>query len=181
MLTRTNEQRAFAPARAARPRIARANPLRRAAVRSLLESKPPPRLVFEYVASLGLMVSYQVSSTPTNQEWDAYMNAIAEVLPSHELRFLAIAEGGYPSHAQRGRMRSCIPNAHRMAVVTNHAAVRFVVSAAALNNPNIKSFSIEELQQAFVHLALSEDKNSAIDNLLRRLRARLGGMGQATV
>lgn len=110
-----------------------------------MDRNSPPRLAFEYVAPLELMILYQVSSAPSDQEWGAYLNAVAEVLAVPELRFLSVTEGGYPTRVQRERMRARVTSkGYRMAVLTNHATVRFVVSAAALFNPNIKAFATEE-------------------------------------
>jgi hypothetical protein len=140
----------------------------------LVESKRPSRQEFEFLAEFELMVLYQLDKAPLDEEWDAYLSALAASVKAPHFRSIVITEGGYPSRAQRARMMTLVKQRPtRVAVISSGATVRFVVSALALMNPQIKAYSTKEYEMAFCHLGLAQAEGVVVTVAIERLARRL--------
>jgi hypothetical protein len=136
-----------------------------------LESTSLPSLASEFLADLGLMISYQLGPVPLDAEWDAYLAAITR---ANFPRCIVITEGGYPSQAQRERLIVATKGKIvRVAVISPAITVRFVVSVLALVNREIKGFSAHESHAAFVHVGLSQMECASAEAAVERLRQKL--------
>jgi polysaccharide pyruvyl transferase WcaK-like protein len=135
------------------------------------EATSLPSLVFELLADLGLMVSYQLEKVPVDAEWDAY---IAALTGANAPRCIVITEGGYPSQAQRERLSVATHGKMtKVAVISPATTVRFGVSVLALVNRQIKSFSPNEFRAAFFHVGLAPMQCASVDAAVERLRQKL--------
>jgi hypothetical protein len=141
----------------------------------LVKSNHAPTQDFEFLANLDLMILYQLDQTPRNEEWDAYLAALDVAARTRQVRCIVVTEGGYPNRAQRARMLSMTRNEpRRVAVISGAASVRFVVSAIALINPNIKAYSMKEYAAAFTHLQLSPAEGAVALTSIEQLARKLG-------
>jgi hypothetical protein len=140
----------------------------------LVESKRAPGQGFEFLAKFELMVLYQLDKAPLDEEWDAYLGALAEAMKTQHFRAIVITEGGYPSRAQRSRMMVLVKDKPtRVAVISGAATVRFVVSAIALINPHIRAYSTKEYELAFVHLGLARAEGVVVKVAIEQLARKL--------
>ena len=140
-----------------------------------MESKHAPTQDFEFLAELELLVLYQTDKTPLDDEWDTYLAALEDAGKSGRFRSIVVTDGGYPSRAQRARMMSKTrERPTRVAVISSAASVRFVVSAIALINPNIKAYSAKEYPAAFEHLQLSPAEGAVALASIEKLARKLG-------
>ena len=148
----------------------------RAAVVPLpVESKPARTQDFEFLAELELIILYQTDKTPLDDEWDTYLAALQGAAKAERFRSIVVTDGGYPSRAQRARMMSKTrERPTRVAVISSAASVRFVVSAIALINPNIKAYSAKEYPGAFEHLQLSPAQGAVVLASIEKLARKLG-------
>ena len=142
---------------------------------SPVESKHAPTQDFEFLAELELIILYQTDKTPLDDEWDTYLAALEHGAKAERFRSLVVTDGGYPNRAQRARMMSKVrERPTRVAVISSAASVRFVVSAIALINPNIKAYSEKEYPGAFEHLQLSPAQGAVALASVEQLARKLG-------
>ena len=96
------------------------------------------------------------AKTPTDRDWDDFLGILRAHRGNHErVRILVMTDGGGPNSGQRKRLEQALGGqSFRVAVVTDSAKVRFIVSSIALLNRDIKTFSKNELDGAFEHLRL---------------------------
>ena len=93
------------------------------------------------------MVLVHMKNSPTDAEWEVYLDAITNPLESSRLRCMVITEGAHPTRAQQAALMALskgklIP----VAVVSSATSVRFAVSVFALMNRGIKSYSPREYE-----------------------------------
>jgi hypothetical protein len=147
-----------------------------------VESSSPPNLGFEFLPDLDLMVLVHMKNSPTDAEWEVYLDAITDPLASNRMRCVIIADG-HPTRAQQAALIALskgklIP----VAVVSASTSVRFAVSVFALVNRGIKSYSPKEYDRAFAHVGLAPAQfngvRAVIDRLLQRLVSANRGSGR---
>lgn len=132
-------------------------------------------LVFEVVSGLHVLVSYQETVNPTDGEWDAYVAAVsAAMLSPRPHRALVVTNGGHPSAAQQGRLRTALAGRRATtAVVSGAPVLRFLVSAFTFVNPDIKCFAPAQMRQAFEYVGLRPEEHAIVEATLQRLRQAL--------
>ncbi len=146
--------------------------------RSVLSKLRPPRaahtLVFDFIADLHLLVSYLEEEGPTDAEWDAFVAALGSGLDRFSsFRSLVITGGAHPSRSQQARMVARgAGRTPRVAVISSSIALRFVTSALALVNRNIRCFAMEEPQRAFAHLGLEPAHHGTVEAMIESLRRK---------
>lgn len=118
--------------------------------------KQKKTLAFRFVDS-SLLVLRENAVTPRDEDWDAFLTVLEKNRDNFaRLRILVRTEGGGPSAPQRKRLEKALGGRPvRVAVVTNSVAVRFIVSSIALLNREIRTFSVDELANAYQHLRLN--------------------------
>lgn len=129
------------------------------------------------------MVLVHMKNSPTDAEWEVYLDAITDPLESSRLRCMVITEGAHPTRAQQAALMALskgklIP----VAVVSSATSVRFAVSVFALMNRGIKSYSPREYDRAFAHVGLApaqcDGVRAVIDRLLQGLLRANRGSGR---
>jgi hypothetical protein len=139
-----------------------------------VDAPASPNMGFEFLPKLDLMVLVQLEKSPTDAEWDAYLQAIAEPLRRNLLRCVVITEGASPTREQQGRMNALMKGQLVLvAVVSPSTGVRFVVSVLALVNRAIKSYSPRDYEAAFSHLGLAVAERVSVAESIDRVRLRL--------
>lgn len=134
-------------------------------------------MVFEAVGRTMVVIHNQ--DFPSDQEWDAYLNALREhVALWKDRRSLVVTEGGAPSSHQRSRMFSLVGESRATtAVISSSTAVRATVGALHLQNPAIKAFTPNELDAGIAHLNLRQSERDQILARLPVLRRAVGTTG----
>jgi hypothetical protein len=122
-----------------------------------------------------MIVIRQNKETSSDQDWDDFL----DILVAHRgdfarLKILVVTDGGGPSVAQRKRLEVALDDKPvRVAVVSDSMRTRFVVSSIALLNPEMSSFRVTEMSQAYDHLSLTLDERSQAKTTLEQLSARI--------
>lgn len=138
-----------------------------------------PNMVSKVIKNLG--ISVHTAKPPTNEEWQ---ELITLMQPSDVANFRAISltDGGAPNSAQRKSMNDYLAGRVPLsAVVTQSTVVRGVVTAMSWFNPNIKSFSPEELDAALVHLKVNRSEFALIKKEIRTLANSFGNVPMACI
>ena len=141
-------------------------------------------LVFEALSSLRLLVSYQTTYSPSDPEWDAWIDAAqalhaAYALPANgnAIRLLVASEGGHPNGSQIERLRARKRSNPLTSIVSPSVTLRFVASAMTFLNPAIRCFTPTQLDRAYAHLGLTPVDGRFADAALSRLRAQAADGG----
>ncbi|HET9954505.1 MAG TPA: hypothetical protein VFQ61_08370 [Polyangiaceae bacterium] len=138
--------------------------------------KPASTLLFETIPEAGLLISYQTTATPRDDEWEAYLTACKELLASHPKPcFLVVTHGGHPSRQQQARVKAELGyRTSPVAIISKATIARFVASIMALMNPAIQCFAPEQRDQAFSHLHLDAAQRKLVLASLDRMTKKLG-------
>jgi hypothetical protein len=100
---------------------------------------------------------------PSDEEWEECM----KILRSKDLskvKVLVLTKGGSPTPRQQAALaRVLAGNAVPVAVVSESAFVRFVVSSVALITKRIRTFQPSELDSALAHLQLSWSEREFVE------------------
>lgn len=105
-----------------------------------------------------LVVVWHGRSTPTDEEWTAFL-ALLRMQPVGTLRGLVITDGGAPTPSQQLQIaRQMGIRPIPVAVVSDSTGVRFVAGTLALVTRLIRTFATHELTAAFAHLELTADE-----------------------
>jgi hypothetical protein len=122
-----------------------------------------------------LLVAVHGFKSPTNLEWQRFLNeGTAHGMGPH-LRILIISHGGGPDGDQRKRLGQVIGAAPAPTVVmTGSALVRGITSAMTFFNPHMKAVNIYDTELAFEHLGLTPEERSKAQQLRRELSLELG-------
>lgn len=120
-----------------------------------------------------LIVLSQSAATPTDPDWDAFLDALGR--HRHELdrvRVALFSAGGGPTLAQRARLAAVLRGQPvPIAVVTGSATVRFIVSSLALLNRQIATFQPDDLEGAFSHLQLTPLQRRSVGLALAEMKS----------
>jgi hypothetical protein len=120
-----------------------------------------------------VVILRQGTESPNEAEWDECL----EILRGKELervKVLVVTDGGAPTPGQQRRL-SLTLRGHPVpvAVVSESAAVRFVVSSVALITRRIRSFRTEDLDQAYAHLDLTRSERDFVTKTLPALKSQI--------
>lgn len=122
-----------------------------------------------------LVLLRQSPSHPRDFEWDECM----QILQSKDLetvKVLVITEGGSPTPRQQAYLAKVLSGkAIPVAVVSESALVRFVVSSVALITKRIRSFHADDLEGAFGHLKLTAPERQFVGVALDETKRMLIG------
>jgi hypothetical protein len=130
-------------------------------------------LVYEVLREQQLLVSWQSLHSPSDDEWDNYVQAVCS-LTGPRGACLVLTDGGYPTRRQQGRLFERVKgDRRRVAVVSSASTLRFVVSVLSFINPNIKSYMPEELAAALTYLRVPEMSHAVVLATAESLRRRL--------
>lgn len=119
----------------------------------------------------GLLISRQNKETPSDAEWDEFLEAVVTNRERAALvKILVMTEGGGPSVVQRKRLEQALDRrTFRVAVVTDSIKVRFIVSSVALLNRDISSFARSDIRDAYRYLDLSMEQQQRAETTLAEL------------
>src|SRR5258708_1478611 len=124
-----------------------------------------------------LLILRQSEDDPTDAEWDESLRQLNVLLRTHGSKVAALVytDGGTPSIVQRKRLQEALEKTPiRAAVVSDNVKARFTSSTVALANRNHRSFSIAELETAFIHLGLTPQQRRAAEVALATMSSSLG-------
>jgi hypothetical protein len=119
-----------------------------------------------------LLVFYHSTEPPTNDEWDAHLRLLEQVMRAHgSVNTIVLTEGGAPSATQRAALTEVLGTGKtQSAILTRSAAVRAVLTALRFWNPTIVGFTPDELPKAMEFLGLPPGMRGAIERTLKELR-----------
>lgn len=108
---------------------------------------------------------------PSDDEWLEFTRLVSSLRHrSAHMRTLIWTSGGGPTAAQRKSLNDALAGESSLvAVVSGHPGVRFLVSALALVNHDIKAFSPNEIPDALLYLGVSTDARRVLLNTVQRL------------
>lgn len=131
------------------------------------------RGAYEYLPELKLLVSYWPMGEFTDDEWDAYIVVVrGHTLSVADFRVLSWNHGNAtPRPEQQKRMGAAVGvNSNKVAVVTRDAPNAFASSVLAFINPNIRSLSESQWDEAWEHLGLTSADRVTAQRALQQLR-----------
>ncbi len=122
-----------------------------------------------------LLLLRQNTETASEAEWAQLLElliALHDDLPN--LKIMVRTDGGGPSPQQRRSLQAALAGSPaRVAVVSDHLKVRFVVSTLALFQKDLRSFLVKELPDAYAHLSMSESERRHAQKALTEMEASL--------
>jgi hypothetical protein len=123
-----------------------------------------------------MIVLRENAATPTDADWDKFMEILAAARPNFEkVRILVMTDGGGPSTEQRKRLAVALGGKPvRVAVVTDSMKVRFIVSSIALLNREIATFSNKEITEAYAHLSLTRAEQRLAEGMIAEMSPLVG-------
>ena len=124
-----------------------------------------------------LLILRQNTGTPSDVEWDETLGLLTKSPNGFAgVKVLVVSDGGGPSAEQRRRLDKVLGGAPVLvAVVSDSAKVRFIVSTVALLTSRIDSFRLSELSEAFDHLHLSEHERELATKHLEEMAELVQG------
>jgi hypothetical protein len=129
------------------------------------------------------IVSVNNAQTPGDEEWDAYLDFLRKHLgPGKAHRGLVMSDGGVPTAAQRQKLVlvTGLYAAHaRVAVATNSAMVRGVVTALSWFQPVYRAFPMTRLGDACEYLGLPRAAEGELRKLIAALQDQVRSLGPA--
>lgn len=131
-------------------------------------------LAFEFLSGPRVIVMCQTASSPTDAEWQGYLDCVSSLATTETIKVLVQTEGGRPSPQQQQRLVACVGERDmHTAVVSPAVAIRFVVSSLSLSKRNVRYFEPSEMAAAFEHLQLDTTTRAQVQHALQRLQAAL--------
>ena len=113
-------------------------------------------MVFREIGTL--IVCVNSTTTPTDEEWNGYLQLIRKMVAQERFRSLAVTAGGGPTSKQRAAVQEVLrERAVTSAVVTDAPLVRGMVTALGWFNPAIRSFALNKgagIQEALKYLGV---------------------------
>lgn len=97
------------------------------------------------------------SLNPDETDWEGYLSAARKILENHtQPRVLVFTYGGNPSGLQRSQLNKINEGlSPRVAVMVNSRVARGAVTALGWFNPNLRAFSLDDMDPALEHLELA--------------------------
>ena len=122
-----------------------------------------------------VVVAVHGFKSPTNLEWQRFLNeGVAHGMGPH-LRILIVSHGGGPDGDQRKQLGQVIgPAPAPTVVMTSSALVRGITSAMTFFNPHMKAVNLYDTELAFKHLGLTPDERNKVHHVRRELSLELG-------
>jgi serine/threonine protein kinase len=116
------------------------------------------------------------TQTPTDRDWNAYLEWLAPRCPSGEIvRSLVLDPGSGPSPSQRSRLTTVTSRcAVRAAVLAPSAVIRGIVTALNwFKSDSYRAFSPSELREAIVYLGATGDVAAELEHAAHQLLERI--------
>ena len=108
-----------------------------------------------------------------SQEWARYMVELRGA-PKLSLKTMVLTEGASPNAAQRKEMVDLFQGmAPPTGIVSSNSLVRGLTTALSWFNPNVKSFSPDQMGEAFAYLGVPRSLEERVWKEIWRLRAEL--------
>lgn len=125
-------------------------------------------------ASTTLAVAVYGDDSPTNEEWEVYLDVMRSLAPGY--RMIIFSSGGGPTTMQRRDLEKVTEgqDTARVAVVTVSRLARGIVTAIRWFNREIKAFEPSERDAALTFLGLSTAEGDDVLRLARDMAAELG-------
>jgi hypothetical protein len=122
-----------------------------------------------------LLLARQNAETPTEAEWDQFLDLLRAARPQFEqVKILVATEGGGPSALQRKRLEKTLAGKRvRVAVVSDSVKVRFITSMIALFHKDLRSFLKSEFRGACAHLGMTQDEMTVAERALTEMDERV--------
>jgi hypothetical protein len=118
-----------------------------------------------------MLILRENADTPTDKDWDEFLDILVENRPRFpSLKILVMTDGGGPNMNQRKRLEKALDKRPvRVAVVSDSARVRFIVSTIAFLNPEIRTFSRKEIDDAYEHLSLTPRERKLAETAIEEM------------
>jgi hypothetical protein len=125
-----------------------------------------------YDGTLQVVMSLHRYDPPTDAEWSAYLQTLADAMVAlkgdkHSIRGLSISDGGGPTGKQREQLNDFMARftggRGTISIVTANPFVRGIIKALNVFNPEARSFSPDELAAAIDYLGLSNEQRSEVE------------------
>lgn len=121
-----------------------------------------------------LVVCAHNTETPSNAEWDEFLEIFRHARSISELRILVFTDGAAPNTMQRASLTKALDGKQpRIAVLSGSRVVRGVATAISWFNPNIDVFPPENVTAALDHLRIVGSDRSTATDLAGELRRQL--------
>ncbi|HET6334343.1 MAG TPA: hypothetical protein VFG30_14065 [Polyangiales bacterium] len=130
-----------------------------------------PHFAFTYLSAPRILVSYQGTLPPDENEVRNYNQVLRSIAEQPDVRCLWYTEGARPSREQQERLAAAVPK-HQwlVALLSPSPEMRFIASAFSLVNRNLRYFTAQELPLALRHLQCTPDEQSEVQLVLAELR-----------
>jgi hypothetical protein len=119
----------------------------------------------------GLLIVAHTKKSPEAATWTAMCQSMRAILGhGGEVRTLVFTDGGGPTGAQREEMKVATQGKrHRVGVVSDAAAVRFIVSSMAFFVPSIQTFPPPKWRQGLAFLTSAAAEAQKVEQTLREI------------
>lgn len=109
---------------------------------------------------------------PDDREWDHSVRVLA-AQERTTVRVLVVTAGGAPTPSQQLRLSRAVGGQpFPVAVVSDLTGVRFVASALALFLKRLRTFTIADRRNAYVHLGLTQEEMNGAESFFAEVRSR---------
>jgi hypothetical protein len=123
--------------------------------------------------SFGLLVAVYGESSPTDEEWQRYIETMRAITATESL--LIFSWGGGPTMRQRRELEEAVSHHQgKVAVVTESRIARGIVKAIHWTGKQIKPFGFNRRDDAFEFLGLDELQRGQALEQARALTTELG-------
>jgi hypothetical protein len=120
-----------------------------------------------------LFVVVHTAAPPRDEEWGAYFEAVSPLDPL-KTRTLVFTRGGGPNADQRARVKALLNGRTSLvSVVTESVWVRTLVKVLQWDNPQMRAFSPDEMDEAYRHLRLTPAEIDAASREMAAMRREL--------
>jgi len=134
----------------------------------------PPKKTMAFRRLGDLFVVVHTAALPRDDEWDAYFEALSRLDPM-KTRNLVFTRGGGPNADQRARVKALLNGRTSLvSVITESLWVRTIVKVLQWDNPQMRVFSPDEMDEAYRHLQLTPAEIEAASREMAAMRRELG-------
>ena len=121
------------------------------------------------------LVFVENERAPSDEEWADFLKILAlNRLDFPKLRLLVVTSGGAPTAAQRKQLAATLGGARLLvSSVSDNMKIRFVTATIALFHRDMKTFSTQELDQAYDHLELNGEERGVVGEAINDMRLRV--------
>ena len=124
-----------------------------------------------------LIVGVYSGDSPSDDEWNAYVDALRPHAAS-AMPVLTVSDGGGPNAGQRQRLLANYTREQNkrlhVAVVSDAMSIYGVVTAISWFNSNVKAFKVASIDDALAHLELKRERFPVVKMRVAALRRELG-------